>query len=179
MNTFQYYGALVFSKLSRKGNTYIVQRLRNDGMTIGDNTHIFSNIAPSEPYLVTIGSNCTISTEVLFLTHDASVGLYGGGRDNNSDICGRITIGNNCFIGNRAIILYGVNLPDNTIVAAGSVVTKSIDEPGCIIGGNPAKVIGQVKDFLNKYKNNFMALNGLDSTERKRVILASDKLVKR
>lgn len=179
MNTFQYYKALAFSKLSRKGNTYIVQRMRNDGMTIGDNTHIFSNIAPSEPYLVTIGSNCTISTEVLFLTHDASVGLYRGGRNNNSDICGKITIGDNCFIGNRAIILYGVNLPDNTIVAAGSVVTKSFDEPGCIIGGNPARVIGQVNDFLNKYKNNFMALNSLGSTERKSVILASDKLVKR
>ncbi len=179
MNTFQYYKTLVLSKLSRKGNSYIVRRMRNEGMKIGDNTHIFSNIASSEPYLVTIGNNCTISTGVLFLTHDASVGLYGGGRKNNSDICGRITIGNNCFIGNRAIILYGVYLPDNTIVAAGSVVTKSFDEPGSIIGGNPARVIGSVSDFLDKHKCNMLALDGLKDSERRNVILTSGKLVKR
>ena len=48
-------------------------------------------------------------------------------------------IGNNCFIGNRVILLYGVTIPNNTIVAAGSVVTNSIKEPGYLLGGNPAK----------------------------------------
>ena len=179
MNTYQYYRVLLFSKLTRKGNAYVVDEMRKDGMKIGEGTHIFSNIAPSEPYLVTIGKNCTISTDVLFLTHDASVGLYKGGRNINSDICGAITIGNNCFIGNRAIILYGVNIPDNTIVAAGSVVTKSLDEPGCIIGGNPAKVISKVNDFLEKNKELFLSLNGLSSEDRKKAILTSGKLVKR
>lgn len=179
MNTFQYYLAIFFSKINRKGNLYVVGKMRKEGMKIGEGTHIFSNIAPSEPYLVSIGSNCTISTDVLFLTHDASVGLFDGGRNKNSDICGRVTIGNNCFMGNRAIILYGVHLPDSTIVAAGSVVTKSLYEPGCIIGGNPARIIGKVHDFLKKNKENFLSLNGLKSDDRKITIISSGKLVKR
>ena len=80
MNTFQYYKVLFWSKLNHRGNAYVVEKMRKEGMKIGEDTHIFSNIAASEPYLVTIGRNCTISTEVTFLTHDASVGLYGGGQ---------------------------------------------------------------------------------------------------
>lgn len=179
MNTIQYYKALLFSKLNHKGNAFIVEKMRKEGMAIGNNTHIFSNIAPSEPYLVSIGDNCTISTDVVFLTHDASIGLYGDGRNVNSDICGAIKVGNNCFIGNRTIVIYGVSIPDDTIVAAGSVVTKSFTESGCIIGGNPAKIIGRVEEFLLRNRDNFLCLNGLDEEKRKTTILSSGKLVRK
>lgn len=49
-------------------------------------------------------------------------------------------IGENCFIGGRSIILPGVQIGDGCIVGAGSVVTKSVPS-GCIIAGNPARVI--------------------------------------
>lgn len=52
-------------------------------------------------------------------------------------------IGDNCRIGARAIILAGVSLPEGTIVAAGSVVTKSFSESYCTIAGNPAKIIAR------------------------------------
>jgi acetyltransferase-like isoleucine patch superfamily enzyme len=181
MNNLKYNLLLCISKIPfiGGGNSLIIKHLKREGCVIGENTHIFSNIASSEPYLVSIGSNCTISTDVIFLTHDASIGIYVG-RDKYSDICGRITIGNNCFIGNRAIVLYGVSLPNNTIVAAGSVVTKSIDKPGCIIAGNPAKVIGYVDSFLSKSQEKFFKLHGLNEQERKSTILNSiNKLVKR
>ena len=149
MNNFNYYKQLVLGRLVGNSNKRIVNAFRKEGMRIGNDTHIFSNISLSEPYLIKIGNNCTISTNVHFITHDASIGLYMG-RTNYSDICGRIEIGDNCFIGNGVIVLYGVTLPDNTIVAAGSVVTKSIKEPGCIIAGNPAKIIGKVETYLEK-----------------------------
>ena len=114
MNHFFYYKSLIISKLKRDGNSYLVRRMREEGMEIGEETHIFSNISPAEPYLVKIGRNCTISTEVSFVTHDASIGLYMG-RDQYSDICGRITIGDNCFIGARVMIMYGVNIPDTLL----------------------------------------------------------------
>ena len=151
MYKIKYFKTIVLSKLLRCGNAYIVDAFRKEGMTIGEDTHIFCNIITSEPYLITIGKNCTISTEVSFLTHDASIGLFLD-RKVKSDICGPITLGDNCFIGNRAILFYGITLADNTIVAAGSVVTKFIDEPGCIVGGNPAKAIGKVDAFLEKKK---------------------------
>jgi len=40
--------------------------------------------------------------------------------------------------------LYNVKIGPNAIVAAGSVVTKDVPE-GCVVGGNPAKVIGNMK----------------------------------
>ena len=46
----------------------------------------------------------------------------------------------NVFIGSNAVILPGVKIPDNTIVGAGSVVIRSIKQPGTYFG-NPAKKI--------------------------------------
>lgn len=178
MNNYQYFIYIVLSKLLRRGNSYIVSKMREGGVKIGVNTHIFSNIALSEPYLISIGDNCTISTNVSFITHDASVGVIMG-RENYSDLCGKIVIGNNCFIGNNSIILYGTTIANNTIISAGSVVTKSVIESGCIIGGNPAKVIGKVENFIDKYKHNFLALHGKYASEKKYLILSSGKLVKK
>ncbi len=153
MNKLKYNLIKVIGKIvGGKGNAFIINEFRKEGMSIGNGTHIFSNIITSEPYLIKIGSNCTISTEVCFLTHDASIGVFLN-RKISSDLCGKIVVGDNCFIGNKSIILYGVTIPNNTIIAAGSVVTKSIDETGCIVGGNPAKIIGKVDDFLKKNRN--------------------------
>ena len=63
---------------------------------------------------------------------------------------GKIVIGNNCFIGERAALSYGVELADNIIVAAGSVVTKSFTESNIIIGGNPARKISTWEQFREK-----------------------------
>ena len=177
MNKVKYLFILVLSRILGRGNDFIVGQFRKCGMTIGEGTHIFSNI-PAEPYLIEIGSNSSISTNVSFVTHDASVGVFLG-RDNKSDLCVRIKIGNNCFIGNNSILLYGVSLPDRTLVASGSVVTKSVTESGLILGGNPARVIGRVDDFLEKNKELFLSLQGKSSAEKKKIILQSNKLVVR
>lgn len=73
-------------------------------------------------------------------------------RGGVSDIFGKICIGDNAFIGAHAIILPGVTIGNRCIVGAGAVVTKSFPD-GSIIGGNPARLIGNSDDFLEKYKN--------------------------
>ncbi|WP_209327700.1 acyltransferase [Pseudoalteromonas sp. PA2MD11] len=55
-----------------------------------------------------------------------------------------ITIGDDCWVGMGAKILPSVILGDNTVVAAGSVVTKSFPEGNCILAGSPAKIIKQL-----------------------------------
>lgn len=65
--------------------------------------------------------------------------------DVKNKVCRPIHIGNLCFIGTRCIIGKGVTIGDKTIIAAGSVVTKSIPA-NCIAGGNPCRVIRELKN---------------------------------
>ena len=172
----------------------IIKYYEKQGISIGANTHIFSRIKSSEPFLISIGDNVTISTGVTLLTHDASIGPILG-RNVFSDMVGPINIGNNCFIGANSIILPGVSIPNNSIVAAGSVVTKTIINPtkcrpneygshtgneGIIIGGNPAKYICNTTDFVCKREANFLRLHGLSIPNRKRIIVQNrDKWIKK
>ena len=114
-----------------------LDHLRRCGMTIGEKTYIFSDdLETAESYLVSIGNHVMIAAGVRFVTHDASASFYIPGA---SDLFGRITIGNNCFLGMGALILPGVTLADHCIVAAGSVVTKSFLEPGTVVVGSSAR----------------------------------------
>lgn len=151
---------------------YLILHLRKTGMTIGENCYIISpQVETAEPYLVTIGNNVLISSNVMFTTHDASASHYIPG---SSDIFGRINIGDNCFIGIGAIILPGVTIAKDCIIGAGSVVTKSFLEPGMIIAGNPARIIGSAENA--RIKNEKYALNvwNIPRTERKDYILSHE-----
>ena len=55
-----------------------------------------------------------------------------------------VYIGNNCWLGMNVTILPGVKLADNTIVGAGSVVTKSFEQGNCVIAGNPARFVKKI-----------------------------------
>lgn len=57
---------------------------------------------------------------------------------------GEIKIGKNCWIGDKATILGGVTIGDNVIVAANSVVTRSVPS-NCVVAGIPAKIIKQLE----------------------------------
>lgn len=83
-----------------------------------------------------IGSNCHIAPNVGIITtnHDVNEpNKHAPGED--------IVIGDNCWIAMNAVVLPGVTLGNNTVVAAGAVVTKSFPDGHCVIGGVPAKVI--------------------------------------
>lgn len=58
-----------------------------------------------------------------------------------------IIIGNRCWLGMNSMILPGVQLGDNTIVAAGAVVTKSYPEGWCILAGVPARIIRKINRY--------------------------------
>lgn len=58
-----------------------------------------------------------------------------------------VTVGENAKIGANSTILPGVKIGDNALIGAGSVVTKDVP-PGKIVAGNPAKIIGDVKNLL-------------------------------
>lgn len=159
----------LIAKFKRDKNEYMNNYYRKAGMRIGKNTHIFSHLKSSEPYLIEIGDGVTISTDVKMLTHDASIGTLCG-RENVSDICGRIKIGDYTFIGAGVIIMCGVTIGNRCVVGAGAVVTKSIPS-GEIWGGNPARKIKKTEEFLQKNACYGLSLHGTEQIERKKRIL--------
>src|SRR5204862_4018404 len=54
-----------------------------------------------------------------------------------------VKIGDNVWIGMNAVILKGVTIGENSVVAAGAVVTKSVP-PNAVVAGNPAVVVRQI-----------------------------------
>ena len=102
------------------------------GVKIGNNCKVQSHAFICE--LVTIGSDCFISHGAMFINDTFKDGGPAGG-----DIAKwkKTIIGNHVSIGTNATILP-VNICDNVVIGAGSVVTKDIAEPG-IYAGNPAK----------------------------------------
>ena len=150
ITTICFWIAKIQSKIFKKHEILVDFYRKRGGASIGKNCLICTPVLTRESELISIGNNVTISTNVKFVTHDNSIKLVHPGK---SDLFGRITIGDNCFIGENSVIMYGVVIPDNTIVAAGSVVTKSVSESFKIIGGNPAKVIGDWDTYREKYKD--------------------------
>lgn len=59
-------------------------------------------------------------------------------------LCGKIHIKKNAWIGARAVILPGITVGENAVVAAGAVVTKDV-EANTVVGGNPARVIRKLE----------------------------------
>lgn len=98
------------------------------GVKIGNNCKL--NGSPnwgSEPYLISLGDHTEVSFDCAFITHDgATWGFRNQERYKGVIRFGRIRVGDNVFIGARSVILPGVTIGDNSIIAAGAVVNKSI-----------------------------------------------------
>nr|WP_321222063.1 acyltransferase [uncultured Psychroserpens sp.] len=117
--------------------------------------HFTSKIVGVKNILVGVGTNPGFnpgvyiqSTGKLYFGDYTTVGQNTGIMSGSHDIYdhriltkNETRIGSYCWIGMNATILPGVVLGDNTVVASGAVVSKSVPEGNCIIGGVPAKII--------------------------------------
>lgn len=84
---------------------------------------------------IKIGENVVISHDVTIMDTDSHRIEYEGYQMTKP-----IIIGNNVWIGSRAMILKGVNIGDGAIISAGAIVTEDIPA-NCVVAGVPAKVI--------------------------------------
>lgn len=177
MKNTLYLLAKTISKIKKEKNQEtIIRYFEKKGIKIGKNCKIYSNIVTPESFLIELGDNVTIASEVTFITHDNSIIKV---LDNKTDLFGKIAIGNNCFIGAHTLMMYGVTLTNNIIVAAGSVVTKSFNEENIIIGGNPARKIATWSTFAEKNINRAINVQVYDKNVLKYEILKEEHLVKR
>lgn len=139
----------IYNWIEIKKREKYINLLIQRGLKLGANVEIISNFFfdPSHCFLISIGDNSTICPNVRLIAHDASSKKFIGYTK-----IGRIDIKENCFIGDSAIVLLNVTIGPNSIVGAGSVVTKDVP-PGMVAAGNPAKVIMSVEEYLHKIRS--------------------------
>lgn len=105
-----------------------VAYLRSKGMLIGKNTTIYvptkTSIDETRPWMIEIGNNVKITEGVTILTHGYDWSVFKVKYGEVFGSAGKVTIGNNVFIGMNTTILKGVTVGDNCIIGAGSVLTS-------------------------------------------------------
>lgn len=176
MKEISYFLAKVCYRLKNRDKEVMSEYFRKQGITVGKGCNVCSNIVTTESYLISLGDNVTVAGDVKFIIHDNSVSKM---IPSCTDLFGKITLGNNCFIGANSVIMYGVQLANDITVAAGSVVVNSFDEERIVIGGNPAKKICTYEEFIAKRKNQVFDLSSKEAGHLKKTILESGKLVER
>lgn len=150
-----------------------VKYLRKKGAHIGVGTRLLCRLESlgTEPYLISIGDDCLISSNVSFVTHDGGVKVLNALNFFDGiemDNMARIYIGNNVYIGKGAMIMPGVKIGNNVVIGAYSVVTKDIPD-NVVAAGIPARLIKDInKYYLDcKKKNRFYNLEGLSNLQKK------------
>ena len=131
------------------------QWLREHGVVIGKNLRLFNHNSIrfdiTTPGMITVGDNVSITADVSILTHDFCSSVF---RQKYYDyVPGRskVVIGNNVYIGQKAMILRGVTIGDNVIIGAGAIVTKDIPSDS-VVAGIPARVVCTLDEYYQKRK---------------------------
>ena len=125
---------------------FTTEKLISMGMICGKRFTRMKDVIldPSHCWLIEIGDNVSLAPRVHILCHDASTkGFLGYTK------IGRVTIGNNGFIGAGSVVLPGVTIGNNVIVGANSTVTHDIPD-NMVYAGTPAIPLCTLEEYLSK-----------------------------
>lgn len=148
-----------------------VRYFRSRGVEIGEDVEIFgANLFTfgSEPYLVSIGNQVTISHNVDFITHDGGLRIARV-RYPNAYLYGRIQVADQCFIGAHCILLPGAKIGAGSVIGSGSIVTGEIPS-GVVAIGVPAKPVKSAEEYIQEKRHLWVDTRGL-TRDAKRELL--------
>ena len=138
--------SLIKEILYRLRGDYTTEKLISMGMKVGKNFSRLHGVIldPGHCWLIEIGDNVTMAPRVHVLCHDASTkGFLGYTK------IGRVTIGNDVFIGAESVVLPGVTIGNRVIIGANSTVTHDVPD-GVVVAGSPAQVLCSLDEYLDK-----------------------------
>lgn len=125
----------------RAGQEDYINYLKKIGVKIGRDVEIFNPrttiIDEQYPWMIDIGNHVRITDGVIILTHDFSWSVIKNWRERPGELLGasgKVTIGDNVFIGMNSIILRNVHIESDVVIGAGSVVSSDL-KSGYVYGG--------------------------------------------
>ena len=128
---------LMLARSDKKRSEYL--KKKNVFYKMGENVSLNMKVLPLYSKLISFGNNIKVATGVTFVTHDVMNMVFNNCCDYQLlENIGCIDIKDNCFIGAKSIIMPGVKIGPNAIVAAGAVVTHDVPA-GEIWGGGTGK----------------------------------------
>ena len=148
---------MMLKMLFMQGPVGRTEYMKENGVfhSMGERCMITSRKIPLYGKLISFGNNVWVASGVEFITHDVCHYMFNrmeinkGSDKRYTEKIGCIEIGDNVFIGADVKILYDVKIGDNVVIAAGALVNKDIPS-GSVVGGIPARVIGDFDEFLKK-----------------------------
>jgi acetyltransferase-like isoleucine patch superfamily enzyme len=146
---------------------------RRRGVRIGRRLELFGGSPDtfgSEPYLVSIGDDVTISHGVGFITHDGGLRAVRH-RHPGAFYYAPVTVGDRVFIGANAILLPGVTIGHGAVVGAGAVVTADVPAD-TVVAGVPARRLRAVDDYARSLEPEWTDTSALSAHEKERVLRA-------
>lgn len=144
---------------------------RSLGVTVGKNVKFYGvsrGMFGSEPWLISIGNNCFITAGVQFVNHDGGT-LVLRKYEPSLEWTAPISIGDDVYIGIRTTILPNVNIGNNCIIGACSLVNKSIPD-NSVYAGVPARFICTIDEYFKKMENKSLGCGHLGSLEKAKKI---------
>ena len=152
--------------------------LRKNDVRVGYNSEIYGDVSfGSEPYLVELGNNVRIASGTKLITHDGGVWVLRNlNIAPNSDLFGKIKIGDNVHIGMNCIIMPNVKIGNNCIIGCSAVVTKDIPDNSIAVGV-PAKVIESIDEYYKKNKDKLLFTKNMNKDEKKKIVMERFKEV--
>lgn len=133
--------------LSKTGETFLIEQpFQCDygcNIEIGENFYANHGLIILDPAKVKFGNNVFIGPNCGFYTPEHP--LDAESRIKGYEYAFPINIGNNVWFGGNVVVLSGVTIGDNSVIGAGSVVTKDIPA-NVIAAGNPCKVIREITE---------------------------------
>lgn len=119
----------------------------SENIFIGENSHINMNccVWAGENSKIILGDNLLMGPGVSIQSTN-----HGTFKDevmmNQAENENDVVVGDDCWLCSNVTVLSGVHIADGCIVAAGAVVTKSVEEPYSVVAGVPAKIISKRKE---------------------------------
>ncbi len=122
----------------------LLQARGKSSIAIGESTRLSNNVALVAVQSITIGARCLIGDSVCLMDCDFHE-ITPSTRNHSHGKTVPVVVGNNVWLGSRVMVLKGVEIGDNTAVAAGSIVTRSLPS-NVVAAGSPARVVRSIAE---------------------------------